>query len=137
MIIYKTTDRIKIDIAGVVFHLSPLTWDQKQDILNETRLKEGEQTNRNSTYKSIKYAVKNIEGLELSDGSPYVIELKDGVLTDECVEDILNLELSPKLIMSCYAMVHGVPNEIRNPVTGETIEGVKIVQKDSKKKSKA
>lgn len=123
-----------MDIGGIVFHLSPLSWNQKQDILNETTLHEGEPTNRNSTYKCIKYAVKKIDGVTLSDGTAYAVEIEDGVLSDSSVEDILNLELSPTLIMACYSLIHGVPTEVRNPVTGEKVEGVSIVKSDSKKK---
>jgi len=135
MIIYKTTDRIKVKIGEVTFHLSPLTWDQKQDILNDAKLSEGKPSNRNSTYKSLKYAIKSVEGISLADGTAYQVDLDNGILSDACVEDILNLELSPKLILACYSMVQGVPNNIYNPMTGEKIEGVEIVRKDSKKKS--
>lgn len=136
MIIHKITDRIKVKIGEITFHLSPLSWDQKQDILSETKMVEGSGKNRNSTYKCLKYAVKDIEGVTLEDGSPYTLKLENGILSDECVEDLLNLELSPKLIMACFSFVQGVPNKIFNPVTGEVVEGVEIVKKDFKKKSK-
>jgi hypothetical protein len=136
MIIYKTTDRIRVEIGGITFLLSPLSWDQKQDILNEVKLIEGKPNNRNSTYKSLKYAVKGIEGVKLADGSPYVINLENGLISDECVEDLLNLEIAPKLIMTSYSFVHGVPSKIVNPVTGEAVDGVEIVLNAPKKKTK-
>ena len=136
MIIYKTTDRIEVEIGGIKFLLSPLTWDQKQDILNDVKLSEGKPNNRNSTYKSLKYAVKGVEGVTLSDGSPYVVNLENGLISDECVEDLLNLEVAPQLIMTSYSFVQGVPSKIVNPVTGEAIDGVEIVLKDTKKKKK-
>jgi hypothetical protein len=135
MIIHKITDRIKVKIGEITFHLSPLSWDQKQDIVSDAKLVEGKPTNRNSTYKCLKYAVKNIEGVTLADGSPYVVQLENNVLSDECVEDLLNLELSNKLIIACYSMVQGVPSKIINPVTGQVLEGVEIVHKESKKKA--
>jgi hypothetical protein len=135
MIIHKITDRIKVKIGEITFHLSPLSWDQKQDIVSDAKLVEGKPTNRNSTYKCLKYAVKNIEGVTLADGSPYVVQLENNVLSDECVEDLLNLELSNKLIIACYSMVQGVPSKIINPVTGQILEGVEIVHKESKKKA--
>jgi hypothetical protein len=134
MIIHKITDRIKVKIGEITFHLSPLSWDQKQDIVSDAKLVEGKPTNRNSTYKCLKYAVKNIEGVTLADGSPYVVQLENNVLSDECVEDLLNLELSSKLIIACYSLVQGVPSKIINPVTGQVLEGVEIVHKESKKK---
>lgn len=133
MIIHKTTDKIKVKIGEIIFYLSPLSWDQKQDILSDAKMVDGKASNRNSTYKCLKYAVKGIEGATLADGSPYVLTMENGVISDECVEDILNLELSPKLIMACYSFVQGIPARIVNPVTGEIVEGVEIVQKNSKK----
>lgn len=133
MIIHKTTDKIQVRIGEITFYLSPLSWDQKQDILSDAKMVDGKTSNRNSTYKCLKYAVKGIEGVTLADGSPYVLTMDNGVLSDECIEDILNLELSPKLIMACYSFVQGIPARIVNPVTGEVVEGVEIVQKNSKK----
>jgi hypothetical protein len=135
MIIHKITDKIKVKIGEIAFWVSPLSWDQKQDILSDAKMNDGKVSNRNSTYKCIKYAVKDIEGVVLSDGSPYTLKLENGVLSDESVEEILNLELSPRLIMTCYSLVHGVPNKIFNPVTGEPLEGVEIVSSGSKKKT--
>lgn len=84
------------------------------------------------TFLAIKYAVKEASGIELVDGSEYKVELSEsGVLTDECVDDLLNLEIGPKLMQACANLINGVTSELNN------IEGVKFdLPKPAKSKKK-
>lgn len=137
--IYKLTDRITVKIDNVEFKLAPLSWGQKQEIVSEASVVGGNvnEMTRNATFKALKYAIKGISGVEYADGTQYELEFdENGNVLDSSLEELLNMELSPRLIMACYAMVNGVPTDIINPATGKKVEGVEVVKKEGKQKSK-
>ncbi len=128
--IYKRTDRITVRIDDVVVKLAPLTLDQKTEI-QHAFLSSRKETDIRLASKGIalalKYSLKGIEGLEDSDGQPYKLSLgPDENLTDQCIDDLLNLELTRKLSMVCSAMVNGVPTSFTDN-ENNVLEGVQII----------
>lgn len=125
--IYKTTDRIKVKIDDLTFFVSPLTYAQKSEIqsklykaLNDKDMMAAQ----DAAVLSIKYSVKNVTGLYDANEEPYQLILEDNKVTDSCIDDLLNIESSTKLASVCTSLVHGVGNDIVDPETGESIEGV-------------
>lgn len=80
-------------------------------------------------FRAMKYSIKDIVGLEDAvTGEPYKLEFDEkGNLTDACVNDVLNLELSEKLVISCMLFMKGIPTEITDPRTGVKLEGVEVL----------
>jgi hypothetical protein len=128
--IYKRTDRIAVKIDSLTVKLAPLTLDQKTEIQQAMilgRTKADIKEASRGIALSLKYAVKGIEGLEDSDGNVYKLEFdKDLNLKDSCIDDLMNLELTPKLAMVCAAMVNGVPKSFSDN-EGNALEGVEVV----------
>lgn len=107
MIIYRTSDRIPVKIGDVLtVWLSPLTVEQRARMFS-TAVKMQAGAEQEDAIKaaamSIKYSVKGIEGdLKNIDGSDYQLEFDpDGSLTDECAEELLQLDGSDKLVRIC------------------------------------
>lgn len=128
---YRLTDRIYVNIGELGFKLSPLSMGQKKEIRDCAKIVNGEveEDYMLGSFKSIKYAVKGIKGLETLDGEEYAPEFdEDGSLSDNSVEDLLNLEVNGKLMIACMNLLNGIPNVIVNPATGERLEGVEIVK---------
>ena len=127
MKLYKITDRIKIKIGDMVVSVSPLTYDQKIEI--QTALSQG--TDAKSLYTgsilAMRYGIKEIKGIELIDGSEYELQFEDGVLTEECAKELLNVEMGNELLAACNAFVSGIPKQI-------PIKGVEIVNPKRKGK---
>ena len=137
--IYRTTDRVNIKIGDLTFKLSPLSFYQKMEVTSQKTIEEGQSVEdiMKMTFMSIKFAVKEVEGFVTVDGSKYELSFDEqGNLTDQCVEELLNSEVSEELMYSALNMVNGVPSVIRNPITGAKIEGVEIVTGKSKRRSK-
>ncbi|MGB0452604.1 MAG: hypothetical protein ACPGJV_02735 [Bacteriovoracaceae bacterium] len=126
--ILRLTDTIKLGVEEVTFHLRPLSKEQKEEISNCITMVEGEPSidvaKSNSLY--LKFALKDIEGVEGFDGEPYVLTKNEqGLLTDECIEEVLQLNHREKLVMAAYQMLETIPDEFIHSVTGEPL-GVSV-----------
>lgn len=118
--IYRTTDRIPLDFGeGLKITISPLSRAQKQEVqqllLNTSKMVEG-------AALAIKYSVKDIEGVENFDGEQYQLNFNpDGSLTDDCVDELLNMSQSTKLSTVCVGLLGGISENLP--------DGVKFVGK--------
>ena len=133
--IYRATDRIPFKIGDSVFYLSPLTYQQKIDFSSAQSSESGDvQVNvLDGAFKAIKFSVKDISGIEYADGKPYKLQFKEGVLTDECVGDLLNMDATNKLIMCCASVCRSQYTDVTDPTTGEPIEGIEVLPVNSKR----
>lgn len=133
MKIYKISDRIKIKIGDIVVKVSPLSFAQKSEIqadLIKFQQSKDIKDLMDSSFKAIKYAVKEIENID------YQLEFEGNVLTDACVEDLLNCEINNQLVAACIAFLNGVPNQIINAETGKPLEGIEILPLELTKPSR-
>jgi hypothetical protein len=127
--IYKRTDRISVKIDDIVVKLAPLTISQKTEI-QQAMLEGSKKTDIREATRgialAIQYSVKGIEGVQDSDGNPYALQFEGGNLTEACVDDLMNLELTRKLTLVCVAMVKGVPSKFTDE-QDKDLEGVELV----------
>jgi len=130
MIVYRKSDRIKLKVGELEVHMSPLTFAEKstvQEYIMENPMK--------GSLHALKCAVKDIQGLKLPDGSEYELAFENEILTDECVDDLTNIQNVDELFIACLDLINGVPSEFRNPMTGEKLEGVEIIREKAEKSS--
>lgn len=127
MKLYKTTDRIKVKIGDLEVSISPLTYEQKIEV--QTILSNSSKPD--DIYKgsllAMRYGIKEIKGLELTDGSKYELNFDEGILTEECAKELLNIEMNAELMAVCNSFADKIPQQIN-------IKGVEIV--NPKKKGK-
>lgn len=131
--IYRKEDRVKVKIGSLTVKLSPLSYREKAEAQNLIMSKNPTASMDGSIY-AVKCAVKEIEGLKLPDGSAYELEFENGMLTDECIDDLTNLEENDQLFVACLSLLNGIPKKFINPLTGKELEGVKIVKEKAGKK---
>lgn len=125
--IYRTTDRVKVNVDGIIFSISPLSYAQKSEIqskLYKAVIDKDMMAAQDAAVLSIKYAVKNVSGLLDGNEEQYQVELQNNELTQQCIDDLLNIKQNTKLAAVCTSLVHGISTEIIDPNTGEKIEGV-------------
>lgn len=127
MKIYRMNDRVRIKVKDVSFIVSPLNYAQKAEISGCITLQGSVQLEdtMKSLFLILKYSIKGLEGVENQDGKPYKLEMDGEVLSDECVNDILNLGV-PELTIAAYQLLNGIPDKIMDPTTGKEIKAVKI-----------
>jgi len=125
--ILRLSDRIKLDIGGVVFTLAPLSQFHKVNLANCTTIKNGQDhydlMGAQALY--LKYAIKNIEGITDYNDEDYKLEFDNDELTDDCVSELLSLDQRSKLTTAAWQLLNGV-RELTDPITGETLEGVSL-----------
>lgn len=130
MKIYKLTDRIKVQISDVTFWLSPLSADQKAELMSQTKIVKGEEKTDGwkVTLLTLKYSIKAIEGLVDVDDEPYQLSFDpDGTLSLDCVNELMQIECSTDLMLAATSLM----NKIKDP----ELPGVKVTLPASKKKS--
>jgi len=132
-IVYRTSDRLKVKVGGLVVVISPLNRYQKakiQSLIMEDKMYD-------SAAEALKCSIKGIEGLTLPDGSDYKVDMDDNKeLSDEALDDLLNLDVAGELTTIAVSLLNGVPKEFVNPTTGKKLKGVEYVDKEeSTKKS--
>jgi hypothetical protein len=126
--IFRTSDRIPVKIDDVTITVAPLSFDQKTELQTVMMSASKEPMNAvRGARLAIKFAVKAVAGIEDMDGNSYKVELgEDGLLTDACVDELLNMEETPRLIAVCSQMIGGVPKGIVDPSTGKAMPGVSV-----------
>lgn len=136
--VYKTSDRIPVKIGDVVVKVSPLTYQQKIDISNCTKTVGGQEIfdATRSAFLAIKFCVKEVSGVVYADGSKFELEFEDGVLKDDTVDEIMNMEINANLIMVAMNLLNGVPEKPVNPETGKPLKGVEFLNVEVKTKVK-
>jgi hypothetical protein len=122
--IYRPADRIEVKIGEVVVKLAPLTLHQKTAI--QAAMMEGRKSGdiREATRGialAMKYSLKSIKGLHDSDENEYALQFNGQELSDECVDDLMNIEISNQLALVCSSMAAGVPKSFN-------LEGVEILK---------
>lgn len=134
-VIYKKSDRIKVKVDDIILTLAPLSYHEKSQV-QAVLLEKGEFGALESTKLAIKYALKDIDGVENVDGSKYELELDDEGVSDDAIDDLFNLEQSTKMSVVCMSLINGVPKDFVNPHTGERLEGVSLVKEKKSRKKK-
>jgi hypothetical protein len=137
--IYKRTDRITVKIDDIIVKLGPLSLHQKTEV-QVAMMKGAKNTDIREATRglalAIQYSVKGIDGVVDGDG-PYQLKFDNEILTEACVDDLMNMELASKLSLVCAGMINGVPNEFtdskQNPLAG--VEIVNPEKTDPEKKS--
>lgn len=132
--VYRITDTFDLKIDNVVVKLSPLNYKIKSDM--QAYVISGKPMS--AAVLALKHAIKGISGLQLSDGSEYSLEFDaDGSLSENSVNDLLNIPESSKLNLVAISLIHGMPQgEFLDPQTGKQLDGVKFVKKETATRKK-
>jgi hypothetical protein len=139
MLIRSKNDRVLVEISGsqteekpVQFFFKPLTVGEKTEITGS--LKPGSEMKEmlEFTRLVISKTLKDVKGLERADGSSYRLEFEGDNISQDCLDDLMNLEINEKIITVAGMFLKGVPSEggVINPKTGTPLEGV-VVKKNS------
>jgi hypothetical protein len=137
MLIHRKSDRIPVDFIGdnddkVTAYFTPLTMAEKNLIIAAVPQNTEDVSGVLSFSRMvIKATLKGISGIKCVDGSDYSLTMEDGKVTDDCLDEIMNLpDLFQKTMLVSNLFLQGVPREgkIVNPQTGKTIDDI-IVKK--------
>lgn len=128
--IYRLSDRIPLNIGGLTAKVGPLSFSQKAEIQAEV-LKGDAMAPLRGAKLAIQYGLKELSGLIDGSGQEYQLEITDGKLSDVCVDELLNLQISEKLAMICLNLISGIPEQFMDPNTGKPLSGVEIVSEEA------
>jgi len=134
-IIYSTDDTIKLKVDDIEISISPLTFQEKRELSSKLLLGTGGNLDAalEASFLAIKYGVKEVFNLKNSEGKPYKLKFEENKrhLTDTCVEDLLNIKQNNKLVQICSQLLNGINSSLLiDPVTGDNIEGVELLEDD-------
>lgn len=118
--LYKKTDRITYAIGDIKVKVSPMTLHTKLELTKLMRNAEDGSLDSimNASIYALKSCIKGLSGVENQDGSPYELQFDDnGSLTDDCVEELLNLEESSLMIGLCSSLLAGIKTDLPNGIS--------------------
>lgn len=123
----KMSDRIKLTVGEIVFTIAPLSYQQKQELADCLRIDGGDEIKAVLASQAlyIKYALKDVSGIEDYDGNEYKLRFDGDVLTDDCVSEIMSLEEKANLTSAGWQIINGI-RDLKDPVTGKEMKGVKL-----------
>lgn len=137
--IYKRSDKIPIQISDIVFEISPLSLDEKseiQDLLIRGKVKGDIKSMNKGHFLMFKYAIKGCKGIENADGSSYALRFDgDKHLEDECVEELLTMDIVEKVSLALLSCLEKIPKEFVDK-DGKKLEGVEFVKDGTKEEKK-
>ena len=128
--IYKTNSRIEVKVDDLSVFISPLSYHQKMSL--QVLMLKAANNDMNAAMEAVvcalKMSIKDIKGLQVDDeGTEYQLEFSGDEVSDECINDLLNLPCSNKLSAICTSLLAGVPDKILGP-DGMPIEGISFVK---------
>lgn len=131
-VVYRISDTFDVKIGQVTFKISPLDYKTKADM--QSKVISGKPMD--AAVLALKNAVKDVSGLKLPDGSSYKLEMEEnGSLSDNTINDLLNIPEAAQLNVVAISLIHGIPQgEFLDPETGKPMEGVKFIKKGSSRK---
>ncbi len=137
--VYKTSERIEVQIEDVTFWIKPLTFDEKKEVVSSTKREGGSVfADKYVIVKTaLKKSVKKAKGLESEDGE-YELKFDDnGELKDSCIDDLANIpSIGPKLVMIAGANAGDGLTETIMDENNQAVEGVKVFLKPRAKRKK-
>lgn len=75
-------------------------------------------------YEALKFSLKDIQGLTDSNDEVYKLEFnEDGTISDICIEELTNMEVTAKLLQVCGQLISDFTKDSYD------IEGVEVVKK--------
>lgn len=110
MKILRTSDKVSIKHGEIEVIVSPPTYAQKIELMNCFKLAEGKDTIDflKSSLMSLKFAVKEVNGIKTHLDEDYKVELKDGVLSDDCASELLSAFANTPLIGAISTVQAGI-----------------------------
>ena len=137
-LLLRKSDRVKVKIEELELEIAPLSFAAKMEI-NDILVgaaKDDMGASMKASKVAIAHALKSIKGIETLDGDAYALEFDGDILSEDCVDELLNLEHCPKLMTVCTSLIGGVPSEIIDPASGKAMKGVEIKTPKKKKAKK-
>jgi len=129
-IIYRKSDRIWINIHDIQVSVSPLSYHEKSEI--SKIMLEGKIAT--AAVQTIKTCLKDIKGLKLVDGSKYELEFDEGKITEECMDDLMNMKHGKDLVLVCLNLLSNIPEEFIDTETGLPLDGISLVKEKKPRK---
>lgn len=125
--IYRTTDRISLQVGELKVIISPLTTHQKSAVEDAV---DGTSAGLMSAARlAIKFAVKSIDGLTDAKDKKYTVELdENNEVTDSSIDDIFNIHETPRISAIAMNLINGVPSRFFDAMTGKPLEGVEFIE---------
>lgn len=129
-IIYRKNDLISLKIGDLTFNVKPMTYIERVEVMTCLSNVEGTvvENAAKATFLAMKYTIRKLDGAFLVGGEKYKVEIaEDGYISDESIDDLLNIEQSGNLGKALHNFLKGVPAKLIDPRTGKELEGVEIV----------
>lgn len=132
--LYLPNEKVPLKVDDLVVSIQQLTMAQKATIIEKLSHSSDQLSLIDASRLALKYGVKDLKGVELSNGQPYKLAFEGEVLSDDCVEALLCLPQSDKLQAACFSLLRGISDPLLDAV-GKKIPGVEIIKAEKSRKT--
>ena len=128
----------KINIGEIVFYCKQLSYRQRSIIA----AKHHQQSSGTHTqdvvgllFEVLRHSITKVEGLENPDGSTYELKFENGILTDDCLDELFYLEKVGDVLQLCASnfLTMKIPSEFIG-MDGKPMDGVSVEKVPADKK---
>jgi hypothetical protein len=128
MLVRKTTQSVPVEIDGVTFMFRPLSMAEKTELMSSLDRDNSPSALLAWTKSVIARSLRDIRGLTNEDGTDYRATFDGGMLSNESMDDLLNLPIADKIMLVGGLFIKGVPQDgqLIHPQTGEPIAGIVV-----------
>jgi hypothetical protein len=109
MKILRASDKVSIKWKDIEVIISPLTFLQKSEIANTQKIQGGNHVSDTAlqAFLTIKYCVKEVNGVKCHDDTDYKIVLENNALTDDQCSEVISLLQSTVLVGAIAQVASG------------------------------
>jgi hypothetical protein len=135
-ILYMPDERIPLKVDDLYIEVTQLTQAHKLILMELlSRADVSTESGFEAARKAIQFGVKSIKGIKRSDGSDYEVEVENGILSEECVNALLNLGVTQKMQAVCLSLLAGFNGQCTD-LAGNPIPGVSMLKAPASKRRK-
>lgn len=120
MRIFKAGQKYSLKLGDLVFVVTPLTFSQKTEILDEigrAQVTGDKKQIVRASMETIRYALKDIKGFVNDDGTPWVPEFEEEKLSMDSLEVVLNVAATQPMLDTISSFINGVPSSLPDGVS--------------------
>lgn len=130
--LYLPGEKVPLKIDSLTVYVQQLSMVQKIAIIDKLTQADNQWATLDASRLALKYAVKGLEGVKLSDGTPYQLRMEGNILHDETVEELFHLPCTDKIQAACFALLKGLSNPLTD-AAGKPILGVEFASVSPKR----
>ena len=129
----------KVKVGDVVIYCKQLSYRMRSVIgakFHKQQAGDEIQNTLNLLFEVLRHSITKLEGFQNPDGSAFELQFENGVVTEECLDQLMYVEKVGDVLQLCASSFLNmkIPDKLVDSISGEIMEGVTIEKVEPNKK---